>query len=188
MALATNAVTIIKLFKAWDENHDGKIVRTEFETGLRALGLDVPSASIHDLFSKWDRDGSGELTLNELTATLNSTAALNELTSQLGKGSPKLTDLFRKVSLLTLYPVPRCALLSARPNNPPRCTTRALLTPHSPTLTPLTPHTHTHPHTSTRIHPSTHRHRSPTHTPSSHPLSSLHPRLSTPMLPPCSGM
>ena len=79
MALATNSVTVIKLFKSWDENRDGLLVRTEFETGLRALGLDVPTKFIHKLFAEWDKDGSGELTLNELTAVLNSTAAINEV-------------------------------------------------------------------------------------------------------------
>ena len=96
MALASNSVTVIKLFTSWDENRDGLLVRTEFETGLRALGLDVPTASIHQLFSEWDKDSSGELTIRELTAVLNSTNAIGELRRQLIKNGKKVSEVFRR--------------------------------------------------------------------------------------------
>lgn len=94
-ALAENAVTVIKLFKSWDEDRDGLLSRTEFETGLRALGLDVPSKSIHKLFGEWDKDGSGELSLSELTAVLNCNSAIAALRKHLQARQERLTDVFR---------------------------------------------------------------------------------------------
>lgn len=66
MALSENAVTVIKLFKSWDDNGDGQLSRDEFESGLRALGLDAPQKSMYQLFGGWDKDKSGTLSLKEV--------------------------------------------------------------------------------------------------------------------------
>ena len=49
-ALAMNAVRVIELFKSWDDDGDGLVARSEFEQGLRELGLEVPTSIINDLF------------------------------------------------------------------------------------------------------------------------------------------
>ena len=99
MALASNAVTIIKLFKCWDLDGDGVIDKSEFEGGLRALGLDVPLHAIQSLFSEWDKDGSGELTLREITAVLNSTTAINELRVKVRRNASKIAKIFKQWDL-----------------------------------------------------------------------------------------
>ena len=40
-ALAMNAMRVIELFKSWDDDGDGLVARSEFEQGLRELGLKV---------------------------------------------------------------------------------------------------------------------------------------------------
>lgn len=70
-ALAVFGVRIISLFRSFDTNRDGVISSEEFETGLCALGLDVPSAHIKALFDSWDEDGSGEISLKEMAYVLN---------------------------------------------------------------------------------------------------------------------
>ena len=61
-----NAVRVIELFKSWDDDGDGLVARSEFEQGLRELGLEVPTSIINDLFSRWDNDGSGSLSMREV--------------------------------------------------------------------------------------------------------------------------
>ena len=51
----------------------------EFETGLRTLGLDVPSDAIHELFHCWDSDCSGNVSMRELATVLNHSAILKPL-------------------------------------------------------------------------------------------------------------
>ena len=70
-------------------------ILAEFETGLRTLGLDVSSNDIDILFQEWDRDRSGALSLQELTAVLHGASAINELRVLLAKGSQKVSVLFK---------------------------------------------------------------------------------------------
>ena len=65
-ALAMNAVRVIELFKSWDDDGDGLVARSEFEQGLRELGLKVPTSILNDLFSRWDKDDSGSLSMREV--------------------------------------------------------------------------------------------------------------------------
>ena len=81
VALAKNSVRIISLFKSWDNDGDGTISLDELETGLRSLGLDVPSSSIDDIYCQWDIDGNGTLTLKELATVLNSASIIKPLSN-----------------------------------------------------------------------------------------------------------
>ena len=70
--LAANSIKIITLFKALDQSLSGSINRSEFEVGMRSLGLQVASTHVYDdLFSMWDQDGSGSLSLSELADVFN---------------------------------------------------------------------------------------------------------------------
>lgn len=80
-ALSTFGVRIISLFRLWDTDEDGVISAREFEDGLRTLGLEVPSTCIQKLFSSWDDDGSGHLTLKELAFVLNESTVENPLSN-----------------------------------------------------------------------------------------------------------
>ena len=58
------------------------------------LNYDVASARCGT--GRRDKDGSGEISLGELTSVLNATAAINELRRQLAAGSKKLVERFRE--------------------------------------------------------------------------------------------
>lgn len=60
-ALIANAGKVIDLFRSWDDNGDGKVTRAEFHKAMIELGLEVPKDSIDSIFSRWDKDGGGEL-------------------------------------------------------------------------------------------------------------------------------
>lgn len=76
-------------------DHDGVICVDEFESGVRALGLDVSTSVIEQLFSEWDRDESGSLTLAELTSVLHGTATITDLRAHLAKSGTRLTEFFK---------------------------------------------------------------------------------------------
>lgn len=90
-ALASNGVKIISLFRTFDTDQDGVITADEFETGLRALGLDVPSPVIHGLYEGWDNDGSGRLTLKELAEVLNMSTIIKPCVRQDDQRPPRST-------------------------------------------------------------------------------------------------
>ena len=76
---------------------DGLISGHEFEQGVRALGLDVTTEVIGELFAEWDRDDSGSLTLQELTSVLYGTATIADLRAQLAKSGTRVTAFFRQL-------------------------------------------------------------------------------------------
>ena len=68
--LTKEAVRVIDLFRAWDEDGNGVVSRKEFRKAMPLLGLQVPRPAVDALFDSWDPDGSGELSLRELSQRL----------------------------------------------------------------------------------------------------------------------
>jgi Ca2+-binding EF-hand superfamily protein len=62
---------IRKIFRTFDENHDGKVTYAEFRQGLRGLGFQLPDADFNALVKHVDDDGSGALDYNEFVAELH---------------------------------------------------------------------------------------------------------------------
>lgn len=84
-ALMANAGKILDLFRSWDDNFDGVITRVEFHEALRILGLDVEEETIDIIFTQWDRDASGCITLDELTKILRSASTATKHIESLRK-------------------------------------------------------------------------------------------------------
>ena len=72
---------VITLFKSWDLDGNGLMSLAEFETGLRTLGLEIPSSHIKLLFWSWDADRSGEISMKELAKVLNSAGIIKPLSN-----------------------------------------------------------------------------------------------------------
>ena len=72
--LQKHASRIIDLFDEWDENGDGLVTPSEFMRALPLLGLSVDKQTCDRLFQTFDPDGSGEITLIELQASLKAMA------------------------------------------------------------------------------------------------------------------
>ena len=69
--LAKNFSRLIDLFRACDEDRDGKVTMREFRAALPLLGLGAGGRpSIDELFNEFDLDFSGTLDLGELKTVL----------------------------------------------------------------------------------------------------------------------
>ena len=99
-ALMANAGKVIDLFRSWDDNGDGIVTRAEFHKAMKQLGLQVPKDAIDTIFSRWDKDGGGELSLPEMTKILRMAATtqkgLDRLRKVLTRRGLKLSALFRE--------------------------------------------------------------------------------------------
>ena len=69
-ALRANASRVLDLFRSWDTNSDGEVSRLEFHKAVPALGLEVPTFDVDELFNTWDKDGGGSLAYKELKRIL----------------------------------------------------------------------------------------------------------------------
>ena len=98
-ALMVNAGRVLDLFRSWDIDEDGTIIRAEFHRAMVELGLEVPGSAIDEIFSAWDNDNSGSITHAELTSILRaaSTAKKNivSLRRILAKQRLKIVQAFR---------------------------------------------------------------------------------------------
>jgi len=72
-ALARNLAKVSSLFAEWDIDGNGRLSRRELREAMRVLGIGSREAS-DALFASIDRDGSGEIELNELIRTINGAA------------------------------------------------------------------------------------------------------------------
>lgn len=63
-----------ELFKCWDYNNDGKVSKKEFFVALPAMGFELSTKAMEDLFEALDQDssglGNGELVFSELDKKL----------------------------------------------------------------------------------------------------------------------
>ena len=85
-ALAAQLGRVIDLFRAWDDDDNGRVSRREFHRALPALGLLVDRAAAEALFDELDADGSGEVDYEELEASLRAGGAI-ELGASLQPGA-----------------------------------------------------------------------------------------------------
>ena len=99
-ALSRNAGKVLDLFRSWDNNADGVVTRKEFHRAMSALGLEVPKASIDEIFTGWDKDGGGQISLHELTGILRQAAATRKNVEKMGnvlvKKGLRVSGLFRE--------------------------------------------------------------------------------------------
>jgi Ca2+-binding EF-hand superfamily protein len=89
-----------RVFRGFDVNRDGKLSRTEFQSGLRSLKIELDSEQMDDIMRVIDADGDGEIDLDEFLSVatpiprkatmIDSTASL---TGQLEVRVVKCTNL-----------------------------------------------------------------------------------------------
>ena len=60
-ALSANAVRVVDLFKAWDDNGDGMVSSEEFQKGVNELELDLSTEDIVGLFTAFDSNSNGSI-------------------------------------------------------------------------------------------------------------------------------
>jgi hypothetical protein len=68
--LVAKAVRVVDLFRSFDDDESGCVSHKEFHIGMKQLGLDFPKEAMDVLYDEWDPDGSGHLTLQELSKQL----------------------------------------------------------------------------------------------------------------------
>ena len=104
--LSQQANRVIELFKKWDLDEDGMISLKEFKKALPELGFgSISPESAEELFHSMDRDGSGEISFNELHGMLRvTTDPLSGRSSPVAKQLPKWEphDLDKLRSLMRL--------------------------------------------------------------------------------------
>lgn len=61
---------VLDLFRAWDEDGNGLISRSEFIKGMAPLGIIVAPEDSGSLFDDFDEDGSGQIEYHELNRML----------------------------------------------------------------------------------------------------------------------
>ena len=72
---------LLDLFRQWDSDATNTIDREEFEKAMSSLGV-VKEAEVDALWADFDADSSGEITYNELLATLDPSHATANPTAQ----------------------------------------------------------------------------------------------------------
>ena len=69
-ALAKRAGRVLDVFRDFDTTQNGLISKAEFRAGLQELGYGGEPSAITALFKEWDADGSGAISLVELSKIL----------------------------------------------------------------------------------------------------------------------
>jgi Ca2+-binding EF-hand superfamily protein len=64
-SIETEENALKKIFKFVDSDHSGYVSLSEFDTGLRRLGLSLTGPQLHSLFEKYDKDSNGHLDYSE---------------------------------------------------------------------------------------------------------------------------
>ena len=96
--IADNHARIADVFKAWDDDKNGKVSKKEFRNAIQALGYEATVAQINAVFDQLDKDGSGSIDYRELKVAVSGTA---KKTTNGQKGSIVRRDLSAKELLQT---------------------------------------------------------------------------------------
>ena len=70
-----NHARVTDLFKAWDEDGNGKVSQAEFRKAMMALGFQASKTQMDTVFDQLDRDASGAIDYKELHAAIMSTSS-----------------------------------------------------------------------------------------------------------------
>lgn len=70
-AMAEDSETVLDLFLKWDSNGDGTVCAEEFNAAVAQLGFKFCREVTDELFTFFDKDNSGLVTLEEIETTLN---------------------------------------------------------------------------------------------------------------------
>lgn len=65
--------SIRKVFREFDDKHDGVITHREFERGIRRMNLGLPADMVSQLVRYVDKDGNGKMDFNEFVHCLKTT-------------------------------------------------------------------------------------------------------------------
>ena len=68
--LDANHARVTDLFREWDVSGDGRVSKAEMRKALKLVGHEVTAEEVSELFSRLDRDDSGEIEYKELHAAL----------------------------------------------------------------------------------------------------------------------
>lgn len=116
LKLSNGWVRVNDLFKSWDANGDGLITRREFMRGICVVGVQMSHDDVSQLFSVFDKDGSGMLDYRELNGMMRRGSMMVVPTP----GSPNMAAITslkgeRRQSFVPLSPVasPRPAAAGA---------------------------------------------------------------------------
>ena len=66
----SNHTKVTDLFRAWDEDHNGKVSKMEFRKAIVALGFEATKEQTFALFDELDVDSNGSIEYKELHAAL----------------------------------------------------------------------------------------------------------------------
>jgi Ca2+-binding EF-hand superfamily protein/predicted esterase len=89
--LMRSSQRLVDLFRAWDEDGNGKVDAYEFYKAIRALGFPVEESDTNLVFKSLDADGSGQLEYAELNEKLRAGVG-KELTLRNLRRAPKKAD------------------------------------------------------------------------------------------------
>jgi len=69
--LANNNVTVMEMFREWDEDHNGSLDRQELRRAVALLGYHAEKDDVDTLFDQIDFSGDGMVDFNEMKRALN---------------------------------------------------------------------------------------------------------------------
>ena len=88
--------SVLDVFRSWDADSDFLVSRAEFGRAMDELGLVAPPEHLDKLFTAWDPDRSGAITLAELAAKLREPPLLVKIRDALANKGYRVSDFFRE--------------------------------------------------------------------------------------------
>jgi hypothetical protein len=110
VAAKTKHARAIELAKKWDLQGTGSIVKTDFRTSVRSLGIKAEDDDIDALFARMDEDASGSMDLSELRAALQ---RLQDEASVAAEATAKATALASRLRGNADFSQRACKLMRA---------------------------------------------------------------------------
>ena len=91
-ALLRSSSRVIDLFRAWDEDKNGTVDKSEFHKAIKALGFEVERDITDSVFESLDDDNSGALEYKELNAMLRKGVGAEAVKTNLKRMAGKQRD------------------------------------------------------------------------------------------------